>query len=187
VTDDLPVAAPLRAAHAPGDPHGVAIRLSGYGDLFSDFDPRPYDRRALSDDFLAEIAKRRLGRSREAVRLEFLVPRSERRPEDETVIRERLLRHFQERAAALAAEQQRAIGHGIFLSVLGTLMLLGSAFARTYVRGDFAAASLNVLLEPGGWYAIWYGFDELFYGVKRIAADRMFHARMANAEIVFRD
>lgn len=88
---------------------------------------------------------------------------------------------------ALEVERQRAVGHGILLSALGTLMLLGSALARTYVPGEFAAASLNVLLEPGGWYAIWYGFDELFYGAKRTAADRTFNARMADAEIAFRD
>jgi len=64
-------------------------------------------------------------------------------------------------------------------------MLLGSALVRTYVHDDLAAACLTVVLEPGGWYAIWYGFDELFYGARRIASEYAFQRRMTDAHIVF--
>ena len=35
----------------------ISIVLDSYDDLFSDFDPRPYRIRALSDDFLLECKK----------------------------------------------------------------------------------------------------------------------------------
>lgn len=35
----------------------ISIWLDNYDDIFSDFDPRPYSQRSLSDDFLAEAKK----------------------------------------------------------------------------------------------------------------------------------
>ena len=32
----------------------ISLLLDSYDDIFSDFDPRPYNQRALSQDFLAE-------------------------------------------------------------------------------------------------------------------------------------
>ena len=174
-------------ADASGNRRIIAIRLRTYDDLFSHFDPRPYAERTLSDDFLTEIAKPRLDRSKTAPQLEFFMPSSERSPQDESVIRERLHRHFDERADALEAQRQHAHSHGTLLALIGTGMLLASALVRTYVHNDFAAACLTVALEPGGWYAVWYGFDELFYGAKTIATEQAFHRRMTDASIVFRD
>ncbi len=167
------------------DGHSIAIRLSTYGDLFSHFDPRPYAARALSDDLLTEIARPRVPHSTGAPQLDLERRGSERNAGDEAVIRERLHRHFQERAEALQAQRHHAVTQGIVLSLIGTLMLLGSALVRTYVHDDLAAACLTVVLEPGGWYAIWYGFDELFYGARRIASEYAFQRRMTDAHIVF--
>ena len=35
----------------------ISLILESYTDIFSDFDPRPYDQRTLSDDFLLECKK----------------------------------------------------------------------------------------------------------------------------------
>ena len=35
----------------------ISLSLDNYDDIFSDFDPRPFSQRALSDDFLIEAKK----------------------------------------------------------------------------------------------------------------------------------
>ena len=35
----------------------ISLWLDDYADIFSDFDPRPFSQRALSDDFLNEAKK----------------------------------------------------------------------------------------------------------------------------------
>src|SRR3989339_701864 len=52
----------------------VSMWLDGYDDIFSDFDPRPYSQRSLSDDFLSEAKKVSSGKTGDRLELRFLIP-----------------------------------------------------------------------------------------------------------------
>ena len=71
----------------------ISLILDSYDDIFSDFDPRHFSERALSDDFLIEAKK--AARDKAGVyELRFLVPKQQRNFEHEHLIRMRLKEHF---------------------------------------------------------------------------------------------
>ena len=67
----------------------ISLILDGYEDLFSDFDPRPYSKRTLSDDFILECKKavRENKVELQNYELRLLVPKHKRKTNDETIIR----------------------------------------------------------------------------------------------------
>ena len=52
----------------------ISLILDDYNDLFSDFDPRHYSERALSDDFLAESKRASRDKPAGSLEVKFLVP-----------------------------------------------------------------------------------------------------------------
>lgn len=61
----------------------ICLILDTYDDIFSDFDPRPYDERGLSDDFLSEARKAVKKKPSETIELKFLIPANKRNLSDE--------------------------------------------------------------------------------------------------------
>ena len=51
----------------------ISLIIDTYDDIFSDFDPRPYSQRALSDDFLLEARKASKDKVSGTFELNFLV------------------------------------------------------------------------------------------------------------------
>lgn len=52
----------------------ISLILDSYDDIFSDFDPRPFSEKALSDDFLVECKRAARDKDRSVVELKLLVP-----------------------------------------------------------------------------------------------------------------
>ena len=67
----------------------ISLILDGYEDLFSDFDPRPYSKRTLSDDFIFECKKAVRENKVEFHNLELrlLIPKYKRKTNEEVIIR----------------------------------------------------------------------------------------------------
>ena len=82
----------------------VSFWLDGYDDIFSDFDPRPYSQRSLSDDFLAEARKASRDKDQDKLELRLLVANDKRDPKIEAMIRKRLRDHFSKHANQLRAD-----------------------------------------------------------------------------------
>jgi hypothetical protein len=78
----------------------ITIQLDVYDDIFSDFDPRPYQERELSEDFLKEIQRRYLEDNRGRFEIHFTIPSSERDTKEEALIKKRLREHFLSMAKA---------------------------------------------------------------------------------------
>ena len=68
----------------------ITIQLDTYDDIFSDFDPRPYSSRALSEDFIKEIKRHYMEDKRGRFEVHFTIPASERNIGDEGLIKKRL-------------------------------------------------------------------------------------------------
>ena len=56
----------------------ISLWLDTYDDIFSDFDPRPYSQREMSEDFLKEISRRYLEGKHGRFEVHFTIPSSER-------------------------------------------------------------------------------------------------------------
>ena len=162
----------------------VSLWLDTYEDIFSDFDPRPYAHRALSEDFLAEARRAVLDRRDDVPELLFLVPTDARSLDDEAIIRRRLRDHFRRHADRLTRERRRGVWGSLAIATAGLAVMTGSALLRR--QGETVTRTvLHVLLEPAGWFAVWFGLDQLFYGMRELAREHAFYRKMARADVVF--
>ncbi len=163
----------------------VSVWLDTYDDLFSDFDPRPFEERAVSDDFLREaktFSKEKAGGRFELV---LLIPHRLQDTEKEAVIVRRLHEFFAQNRelAGSAINANRRTGGG--LVALAVLLMLAGAWLRSIPSESFLFNFFLVVLEPAGWFTIWNGFDRLFFVPRQLASDLQFFRRMSEGMISF--
>jgi hypothetical protein len=165
-------------------PNVISLWIDDYDDIFSDFDPRAFSERALSEDFLAEL-KRAVRDRRDGVsELRFLVPAPVRDLSDEATLRKRLREHFRKHAERLGRVHRRTLWTSVAVAAAGFGVLTASAVLRGQPEA-FWRTLLNVVLEPSGWFAVWFGLDRLVYGARHTRRKRAFYRRMATADVGF--
>jgi len=163
----------------------ISLWLDTYDDIFSDFDPRPFSERALSDDFLNESKKAAKEKTSGTIDLKFLIPSAKHDTKLEEVIKKRLHEHFRKNHTQLANEKKRLKRQGVLMVAVGFALMMVSTYIRTASSEDFLGQFLIVLLEPSGWFITWFGMDELFYGSNQKKADLEFYAKMSRCDIHF--
>lgn len=163
----------------------VGILIRDYDFLFSDFDPRHLSQRAISDDFLREVRKFTFEEIPGTAELRFLIPEHERKADIEQLIKKRLREHFKKHALSLEAERKDTILKSAFLAGIGFTMMVGAAAIDFQFSESFPLKLLYVVLEPAGWFSVWYALDQIFYYSKEKKSELEFYQRMGNAEIVF--
>ena len=163
----------------------IGLWLDNYEDVFSDFDPRPFSDRAISDDFLGEAKKMFRENSKGKFELRFLVPEAVRSSREEAIVSSRLKRYFK----SLEQEEKKKIAQetrlGLLLSGLGLFFSFIVLLLYRVGLDDLWSDFLLVFLEPGGWFTIWFGLDKLFYDVDDLKKAHLFTHKMAEAIISF--
>ncbi len=164
----------------------ISLWLDDYNDIFSDFDPRPYAHRALSQDLLDE-AKRATREAPSGIELRFLIPNTQRNLQHEFMIKKRLREHFKKHAAQLDDDYRQMRKKGVILTVIGMLLLTAATFMYMNNGNHWWNAFLVVLFEPAGWFTIWIGLEKAFavYESKEHKFNRQFYQKMAKAEFKF--
>lgn len=165
-------------------PDEIIFHIDNYNDIFSDFDPRPYNKKALSDDFLFEAKKASLEKQ-EPIKLIFLVPVSERKIQDEVIIKRRLKEHFKKHSSLLEKEKKFKIKQGLFLFFLGIIIMALATFILSLKEKTFLFNFLIILLEPAGWFSFWEGLYILVFRIKEESANLKFYQKMSKSEIIF--
>jgi len=163
----------------------VSLWLYGYDDIFSDFDPRPYSQRAVSEDFLVEARKISKEKKSGQLQLTFSVPGKSRDAEKEKTIKRRLKDHFKKHAETSRNEASADLRKGMLIAGLGLVFMFSSAIIRTVLTIGLWHNLLMVLLEPSGWFMAWYGFDKLIEIFRKSKPEVSFYERMAASEIDF--
>jgi len=163
----------------------ISLWIDTYDDIFSDFDPREYSERALSQDFLEE-ARRASRDKKEGIELIFLAPKNIRNPKTEAIVKKRLKEHFKRHALGFRKEKMRIINQGIIFFILGILFMIGATF---FIAGhqNFMMTLLSVFLEPGGWFLFWSGLQLMIFEAREKTPDLEFYRKMSKADITFRD
>ncbi len=168
----------------------ISLIINEYNDIFSDFDPRPYSQRSLSDDFLSEAKKAAKVKTTGEVGLTFLVPENVRKTASEGVIKKRLHEYFKKHNELLRLEIRETQVKGIKLTLLG----FGFLFVATYMRLEefrhpLAVNNIEVffatILEPAGWFTCWTGLEQVFLRPRERKDDFEFYEKMARAKIEF--
>lgn len=163
----------------------VSLWLDTYDDIFSDFDPRPYSERAVSDDFLLESRKALREKRSGKVELKFLIPEKERQVRTETTIKKRLKEYFQKNSDRQKQETQKAKNIVKILLAAGFLMLLFSSAISYSNPQIFILYLLITFFDLGGWLSVWFGLEHFIYDIRAKQPEMEFYEKMADAEITF--
>lgn len=162
----------------------ISLILDSYDDIFSDFDPRPYTVKALSDDFLLECKKASVDKNKE-LELRFLIPKHKRNTNHEYEIRKRLRTHFQKHHKEKEKEIKQIKRNGWAWFFIGAFFMTAATFLYSY-KGFFYNF-LFIMAEPAGWFLFWEGLDKVFIEAKNKKPDYEFYKKMSKAHIYFLD
>ena len=165
---------------------GISLALDDYNDLFSDFDPRPYNERALSDDFLVEAKKAARDKASGALELKLMIPNAKRNKDDEVTIKKRLRDHFKRHHKMLRDEKNDIVYRGLLFAVAGVIIMFVAAFFF-FEKAAYKLVDkfLLILLEPAGWFLFWEGLSLVVFESKKKNPDVTFYEKMASCEINF--
>lgn len=158
----------------------ISIRLESFDDIFSDFDMRGYDKRALSVDFLEEIKRASLDKDESGIELALHTPEKQRDETKEATIRERLSGHFNRHHALVLKEKRRTLGRGWLMVLLGVISMLTATFIVSEdPTSNLFLSFLVVFLEPAAWFLLWEGMDLIIFSSKEIDPELSFYRKMA--------
>lgn len=161
----------------------IGLVLDGFQDIFSDFDPREYSEKTLSDDFLNECRKAAREKEDKDLELRLLLPKNKRNYSEEFIIKKRLknhfLKHYQEKQKELKAVKRE----GFMWFFMGSVIMLCATFLLKYEQ--FIFKYLTILGEPAGWFMFWEGLGKVFIYSKEKKPDFEFYKKMAHAKIMF--
>lgn len=164
----------------------ISLLIDTYDDIFSDFDPRPYSQRSLSDDFLFEAKKASRKTPSDWMELKFLIPENIRNKSHENIIKRRLKEHFSKHFTLLKKEAKNMINEGLFFVALGiVLMLIATSIMFNQYEKNFFMSFLVVLMEPAGWFLFWEGLRLIIFESKTSKPDLEFYEKMSECEISF--
>ncbi|MEK6935243.1 MAG: hypothetical protein AABW67_00490 [Nanoarchaeota archaeon] len=160
----------------------ISLVLNAYQDIFSDFDPRDYSEKSLSDDFLAECqrAARDKGTGFE---LRLLMPKHKRNIIEETKIKKRLKTHFQKHFKEIEKEINKIKREGLMWFFLGAIILVMEGFILQ--RTEFIFKFLIIIGQPASWFLFWEGLGKIFIESKKKKPDYEFYKKMSQADIYF--
>lgn len=163
----------------------VSLIVDNYDEIFSSFDPRPYSHRALSVDFLDEARRATREVEPEKFELRLLLPAAKRNLEKEATIKKRLHEHFRKHADRLIEEDKIKKRRGIFLAIIGFLMMMLATYILHTTKKGLGFDILYIIFEPAGWFTVWTGLDLIFSFAKEKNHDLEFYKKMTNAEVSF--
>ena len=163
----------------------ISIILDNYDDLFSDFDPRPYTQRTLSDDFLSEIKKASKEKTSGRIELKLIIPIVMRNFQHEAMIKKRIRGYFKKHYALELKDTTKIIHKGILSALLGFALMIAATYLSRLENVSFILDMVRIMMEPAGWFMVWYGLDHLFYNVKDREQEKTFLKKMQKCHIYF--
>lgn len=165
----------------------IFIHLEQYDDIFSDFDMRPYSKKALSVDFLGEIKRASVDKTAEGIELVLHAPEKERSESHEATIKERLAAHFKRHFQILQKEKNKVMRLGSGMVILGIVcMVIATQIIYRDPTDDFFLSFLVVFFEPAAWFLLWEGMDKLMFESKEVNPDLEFYKKMSDSAIHFK-
>jgi hypothetical protein len=164
----------------------VKVAVRTYEDIFSDFDHRPIAQRGLSEDFLSEAKRGSMVKTAGKIDFIFMVPKKERALKEEITIEKRLKEYFKKHSEILKKEKSNVLKQAIFFIILGVIfMFFATLLIFKFKNENLFASFFIILFEPGGWFLLWRGLEEVLFESKKANPNIEFHKKMANASIKF--
>ena len=163
----------------------ISLILDSYDDIFSDFDPRPYEHKALSDDFLSECRNACRDKDEFELELRLLLPKDKRDPESEQKIKHRLHEHFHKHHTEKRRELRALRQKGALMVAFGIVCFIITVYLNMLDLPPLRYNILIFLFEPAGWFLMWTGLEQLFFAPKEQEGEYHFYRKMSNLHITF--
>ncbi len=159
--------------------------LDNYTDLYSDFDPRQFQKRRVSEDFISEL-KLAMRQGEEIPKLLVLaIPSTKRDPETEKIIAKSLQTTFQNQKIFHSTEYRRTTRKGLMLLLSGVIAMIINLYIINQSNNSFLLSAIRLLLEPAGWFLLWTGLDTLYYELREKKKERTFFRNLSGMEVQF--
>ncbi len=159
--------------------------MDDYDTVFSDFDPAPYSKRAISSDFVDEVMRRTSEDKDEEVSFRISVPKALRSAKSEATIKRRLREYFSQRKHKYAKLAKEERNKGIIYFIGGVIMLSSFIFLELLFGGDILMKLLAVVMTPLGWFGVWGGTSHLLEGPEQFNKKRELYSKLARAKFEF--
>ncbi len=163
----------------------ISLVLDDYEDIFSDFDPRPYSQRMLSEDFLRELKRACQHWEESGLTTTLLMPKEKRSAAHEKVILDRLREHFRRNHRRLEEKRKKDKWTGFKMVALGVVFMLAATYLLTSFPQTLWRSFIVVLLEPAGWFTFWEGASMVLFYSNEATPDLDFYRKMAGAKTAF--
>jgi len=163
----------------------VSLILDVYDDIFSDFDPRPFVKRALSIDFLEEAKRATRDLPTGQIQLKFLIPYSLRNIPTEIMIKRRLKEHFAKHFEEYKNKMRNIKIKGAIMALGGIGMIFVAKIMDRLQSISLSINFLKILLEAGGWFTAWVGLENAFESLEEKSKMKAFYEKMSRADITF--
>lgn len=161
------------------------IWLDGYDDIFSDFDPRSYSQRTLSEDFLTELKRMYRETLDKRFEVRILVPKKLRDSRVESRIKRRLSDSFRQEMKYFSASVLERQKIGFAFIIAGLAVLSFHTFMLFSYMDDMWVELVGLLLVPAGWFGVWEGIGKVV-GEPAIDRERReFLQKFINCRYVF--
>lgn len=158
------------------------IALDSYDDIFSDFDPSPYETRLLSDDFLSELRRRHAEKRKGEFVVNFSLPGRLRSEKTEALVRKRIKDYFRGRLREVNKDVRDRLRNGL-LRLLGGAFLSLSLMVFPQLDAVPALTLISVLI----WYVLWSGFENIFEASGTLKRKHTFYEKFMRAGYTFMD
>jgi len=158
------------------------IALDTYDDIFSDFDPSPYETRILSDDFLTELLKRYAETHRGELQVIFTIPSSLRSEKTEGIVKKRIKEYFKVRHSKAKKQVEEDQKRGMMRVAVAVF-----AYIPIMIFSDPVMIHLAPILSVFAWYFLWTGLDKLLEVPGRLVSEMNFCDRFHKAKYNFVD
>lgn len=163
----------------------MLVWLDTYDDIFSDFDPRPFSRRELSDDFLKELGRRYMENTKGGIEVHFQIPAAAREPRLEAMIRKRLREHFWQERQNVRTQIRQHQNKGLIYAGAGFGLLLVDLGITLWQPEAVWAKVAGILLMPAGWFSLWSGMEKLAEVPYKLEHLRSFYDKFAKCNYTF--
>jgi hypothetical protein len=160
----------------------IVITLESYNDIFDDFDPRPFNERSLSADFV-NILHERIKKVDFSTHMTIIltVPKKQRSENEEKIIEGRLKEHFKNSVESWENKGKEIIETSIKDILVGLAIYVGGGMIDSYIH-----VLRQYLLIPA-WFVTWRAVELLIIDYPKTGAKKQFYRYIGNAMIVFKD
>jgi len=165
------------------DKTGLMFMLESYHDLFSDFDPRHYAVRSISNDFLEEVERAAHRKEDEILDVHLFVPKRMRNKEEERVIETRFHEYFYKHYLHAIHDKKILRNRGLAFVFIGLILMFFAALVISR-DGSFEHFFL-IILEPSGWFLFWTGLQTILIDSKEIEPKLVLYKKLHKGKVMF--